>query len=306
MPKAPHEAQHRIMRRDPDLIHRLVGRDHKTGFTLRPYKSYKILDSDLTQGEPLERRVDTLIGFEGEDGAPFIVICEAQSKTDPNKLHSWPYYVAFVRAKYKIEDVYLLVACRDEETAKWARIGSVTGWSAVGKKYFVTQSTRPYVLGPTKVPEITDAGEAAEDIILAVFAAITHALSPQVGAILEALADALATQDTESAQFFAQYLNVALEDTDAQAIWRELMALKDHPYANELRDLFEEPARKEGLAEGKRKTTIEHILTALRSRGIPTSSHDIAKIKACTDETTLDTWFTRSMSATTIKDVFRD
>ncbi|OSC64198.1 hypothetical protein B5181_20905, partial [Streptomyces sp. 4F] len=47
------------------------------------------------------------------------------------------------------------------------------------------------VAGPHNLPTITDPAEAAEDLALAVLAAVTHAKEPAVGAILKALSAAL-------------------------------------------------------------------------------------------------------------------
>ncbi|MFC4911038.1 hypothetical protein [Actinomadura gamaensis] len=86
------------------------------------------------------------------------------------------------------------------------------------------------------------------------------------------------------------------------------MPVKDRRYANELREVFEGPARKkgfeEGFARGMRSATIEHILMVLGSRSIAACRHDVAEIEECTEQATLDVWFVRSLSAASVEEVF--
>jgi len=89
-----------------------------------------VLDSDLTETRERpygrvvhERRADTVLLaeflLEGPSGRHILVV-ESRSEVDKDKEYAWPYYIAFLRDKYKC-DVSLLVVCNKASTAAWAR-----------------------------------------------------------------------------------------------------------------------------------------------------------------------------------------
>lgn len=59
--------------------------------------------------------------------------------------------------------------------------------------------------------------------------------------------------------------------------------------------------RAEGIAKGK----AEDILVALETRGIPIDDPTRRQIITCTDLSQLDTWFRRSITATSASELFR-
>jgi hypothetical protein len=48
------------------------------------------------------------------------------------------------------------------------------------------------------------------------------------------------------------------------------------------------------------------LLTVIAARGIPLAGDDHARIDACTDVATLDTWIARAVRAATIAEIFAD
>lgn len=129
------------------------------------------LSPDTTEIRPMERRADTVLMFEPDMGEHFVLAVEAQTKKDPEKARNWAYYVSYLRAKYDLP-VLLVAVCRDPSTAAWA-MGpfecSVGPWT--------TQVTRPFVLGPQTVPEVTDEAVVAQQPALAALSAIVHSQS---------------------------------------------------------------------------------------------------------------------------------
>ncbi|MEV0150191.1 MULTISPECIES: hypothetical protein [unclassified Nonomuraea] len=146
----------------------------------------------LTELEPITRRVDTLLYLESEQGDHLLVI-ESQTQEDRDKTSSWAYYIGYLHAKHACP-VILLVVCQDLATARWARRPK-----GIGLADRPSLVVHPIVLGPDNVPAVTDLDEAASDVVLTVFSALTHGRSPQVSDILEALAAALDTVDTQTA-----------------------------------------------------------------------------------------------------------
>lgn len=66
MVSAPHEAMHRIFQYDPKLFGRL---SVVLGFSLPTPVEVTVLPTDLTETDPVERRVDTLLRLKSADGS---------------------------------------------------------------------------------------------------------------------------------------------------------------------------------------------------------------------------------------------
>ncbi|MER7486191.1 hypothetical protein ABTY20_09880 [Streptomyces sp. NPDC126497] len=229
-------------------------------------RDFAVLNADLTEIEPVERRVDTLMRVETDEGA-YLLVVEAQGKVDEAKRGSWAYYLSYVYAKYRCEPV-LIVITQSWATARWAarpiRLG-LPGWHSL--------TVRPLVLGPENVPVITDEQQAARDVPLAVLSAMTHGRGKRAAAILEPPATALRTMDAESAAVFVAFVDSCLIDDQAKEIWRDLMAAIHyffrHPVAEQVRE--------EGREEGR--------------------------VQACADLDQLEPWARRAVHATRAEDL---
>ncbi|MFI7126750.1 hypothetical protein ACIBQ1_13730 [Nonomuraea sp. NPDC050153] len=132
--------------------------------------------------------------------------------------------------------------------------------------------------------------------MLAMFSAITHAHSPKVDAILEALDIALTTVDTDTAAYLAEQTEIGLGNTKARQIWRSLMAMQNYRFKSE----FAEMLRAEGEARGEAKS----VLKILEQRDIPVSDSTRERVLACTDLALLESWLVRSLKATTAEELF--
>lgn len=134
------------------------------------------LNVDLTEFKPVvERRPDTVLLVKSASGNPaddFILLVESQTDEDKTRYFAWPYFVAYLQAKYKLPIVFLVV-CSKAATARWARKGIRTGLPGL-----TCQVTTPIVLGPDNVPAVTTVDEAARDLYFAVFSALTHSRGP--------------------------------------------------------------------------------------------------------------------------------
>ena len=76
------------------------------------------MNVDLTEIEPIERRVDTLLRAETHEGS-YLLVVESQGKPDERKRGSWPYYLSYLHEKYRCEPV-LIVVTQSSATARWA------------------------------------------------------------------------------------------------------------------------------------------------------------------------------------------
>lgn len=156
------------------------------------------------------------------------------------------------------------------------------------------------MLGPDNVPEITDESVVAREPAMATFSAIVHSESENAAAILGMLARGMRSFDKATAKYWCEWLEVGLEDTPARETWRELEKMVA-TYFPGRGTLFEETYL-EGKAEGK----AESILSVLEKRGIPVPENTRDRIISCTDLDTLTLWFDRSLTATTVEDLFAE
>ncbi|MGJ7015294.1 hypothetical protein [Streptomyces griseorubens] len=293
MVTATHEASHRLFQEHPEALAPVF---EALGLPPPAKTDFHELSPDTTEIRPMERRADTVLMFEPDMGEHFVLAVEAQTKKDPEKARNWAYYASYLRAKYDLP-VLLVAVCRDPSTAAWA-MGpfecSVGPWT--------TQVTRPFVLGPQTVPEVTDEAVVAQQPALAALSAIVHSQSKRSAAILEAVARGLVSFEPDVTRYWFEVVEVGLESTSAKASWRKLMqnVVTHFPGHG---TLFEEKYL-EGRAEGKAEGTAEAILHALKVRGLVVSGEVRERITTCTDLDTLTTWFDRSLTVSKAEDLF--
>ncbi|MGW5265168.1 hypothetical protein ACWEQG_29710 [Microbispora sp. NPDC004025] len=204
------------------------------------------------------------------------MIVEVQRGPDPGKIWSWPMYLVSLRTRLECP-VILLVVCPEAPVARWCARPIELGHPGLVLK--------PLVAGPNEVPVITDPGQAAEDIELAVLSAIHHAATPEGPEILNALFAALHNLDRDLGGMYADMVRAALP----REVWDHLEEhLKTETYEY-LSDWARENIAK-GKAEGKAEGQAEAILTVLSARGIEVSEDVSEKIRKCHDLDRLAAW----------------
>ncbi|WP_052863931.1 hypothetical protein [Streptomyces niger] len=295
MVKAQHEAHHRAFQEIPQLFRR--------AFDLLELPDpgdaeVTVLPCDVTEFQPVERRVDTLLHLKCPDGRVYLLIVEAQSKKDPEKALNWAYYLSYLGSRYKkhrpVHHPVLLVVCRDKQTADWA-----AGPFPLGLPGKPNLLVSPFVLGPDNVPVITDVTRAAADLPLAVFSALTHSADDRIGEILEILATALKKAPDDSTTLYAELTASGLDNSPAAALWRQLMGTRLFDFQNSTTWVAE------GFREqGRREARAEVLLRVLEVRDIPLTDDERERIASCQDSERLDLWFGRALIATTTNEVF--
>jgi hypothetical protein len=293
MVSSSHEALHHFGQKDTAGLIRNFQRLFHVPFP-EPC-GFTVLNTDLTEIEPVERRVDSLVRVNTEEG-DYLLVLESQGKKDERKRGSWPYYLSYLYEEYRCEPV-LIVMTQSSSTARWAaqpiRFG-LPGWSSL--------VVRPMVLGPDNVPVITDEKEAAQDVSLAVLSAITHGKGPHAAAILGPLAAALETTDPASATLLVELVTSGLVDSQAKEIWRDLMAPVNYFFKNPVA----EKVRDEGRVEGRVEDRIEMTLKILELRGLRVPDSVRLRVQACSDLDQLKTWSERAVHVTDAEDLFTD
>ncbi|WP_416977216.1 hypothetical protein [Streptomyces sp. T028] len=288
MVNSSHEAMHRIFQEYPGLF---AGVSKVLGLPVIQPTSVTVLPTDLTEAKPVERRIDTLLRFDGD--APILLAVEAQSAKDANKPASWAYYLSFLYTKYKTPPL-LLVVCQDRPTAEWAAQPV-----SIGPAWWAALTLRPLVAGPHNMPFITDPDEAGADLALAALSAITHAKDPDVGVILKTLSTALRNVPETVADPIIELTTRGLDSMRRAAeFWRNLVAVDLSFYKSSI----SEEIRDEGRAQGR----AEDILLVLQARGLDVPDDIRERITACDDPDLLRTWLTRAVTAASAEGIFTE
>ncbi|MBB5932948.1 hypothetical protein [Streptomyces echinatus] len=265
-----HEALHRIFQKDPALLTRALQRVLHVPFP-EP-REVAALNVDLTEIEPVERRVDTLLRAETDEGT-YLLVVESQGKVDERKRGSWPYYLSYLYEKYRCEPVLIVITQRSA-TARWAsrpiRLG-FAGWDSL--------TVRPLVLGPDNVPVIADEWQAERDVPLAVLSAMTHGRGPQAPAV------------------FVQFVDSCLAEPRAKQMWRDLMTAIQYFWRHPLAEQVREEGREQGLEQGRVQDRREITLRILEWRGITVPDAVRERVEACTDLDQLEAWAQRAVHA---------
>jgi hypothetical protein len=304
-PTAQHEALHRIFQRDEALFARAVARVFNV--MVPAPVDVTVLGTDLTETEPMERRPDSVLQAEfmvEESTGKYILVIESQTDPDEERRRRWPHYIAHLHDKYGCP-VILAVVCSKRSTALWARAPI-----EIGLPDLVCVTASLVVFGPDNVPAITSPEEAADDLTLAVFSALTHSrgAEEELNGILEALAAALATIDEESAANLAEFTETGLGNTAGRQIWRTLMATRTYPFVSQLRLQGREEGREEGLEEGLERgrlsTLAEGIFAIFDERDIEVDEASRARIESCGDAEVLKVWLRRSSVVATASELF--
>ncbi|PAZ11835.1 hypothetical protein CLM62_33320 [Streptomyces sp. SA15] len=296
MVNSSHEAMHRIFQEYPGLF---AGVSKVLNLPFIPPESVTVLTTDLTEIQPVERRVDTLLRFDGAQ--PILLAVEAQSAKDPNKPASWAYYLSFLYTKYKIPPL-LLVVCQDRATAEWAARPV-----SIGPRWWATLTLRPLVAGPHNMPLITDPDEARADLALATLSAITHAKDPAVDGILKTLSTALQGVPEAVADPIIEFTAQGLGgNRQAAELWRNLVAVDLSFYKSYLAEEIRDEGRDEGRAEALVQKGVEDVLLVLETRGIDVPDEIRERITGCDDPDLLRRWLTRAVTAPSAEAIFTE
>lgn len=94
----------------------------------------------------------------------------------------------------------------------------------------------------------------------------------------------------------AEITGVGLANTQAEEIWRQMMAIDTSWY----RSAFSQQLR----AEGRVEDAVEKLLRVLDKRGVDIAEEQRVRVENCTDLAQLDQWFDRALTATTAEEVF--
>ncbi len=305
MPNVSHDTLHGFLPERPKALNRALD---LLDLGIPPGVTTETLPTDAS-GAPkmFTRQMDSVLRVVRPDGGdPFILLVEAQTRIETKKETSWPYYVAYLRDRYKLE-VVLLVLCVDTATAAWAARPLHTG---VGRP---TQVTVPHVLGPANVPRVSRMQDASADLDFAAFCLWIHSNDPDIEGILTVMGEALAQDtDREARDDLAGLIEDGLGSEHARKIWRNLMETLFTPrrgtIVGDARLAGQEEGLKEGREEGREEGRVagkaEQLLRLMERRGFSLTEETRQRVTTCSDMPLLDLWFDRAIDATTLDEIF--
>jgi len=167
------------------------------------------------------------------------------------------------------------------------------------------------VVGPDRVPVVTDVEHAGRAPELAVLSAIAHGGDPNRTKVLDAVVAALATVDPDRGGLYCDLVLAVLPEA-AQRYLEGLMATGTYEYRSDFARRYFFEGKAEGRAEGeaageaagKAEGEARAVLAVLDARGIDVPPDARARIAECSDLDQLDIWVRRAVTAETVHDLF--
>jgi hypothetical protein len=286
MPSTTHQALVELFRARPSLATALLA----PLATLPSFASTSPTEAALDQLVPTEFRADLVVELNDAAGEVLAaIVVEVQLGADPDKLWTWPVYLAALRARLR-RPVWLLVIAPDEAVAAWARtpIELVPG--------------APYrlalVLGPGELPPLPDPIVATHQPELALLAAVAHGHDDN-DALLPTLLAALRAVDRDHR---IGYLSMLLAVLPPAARKR----LEDLMLNPAFADIKLPSPWQEQLDERDVRAKADAILAVLDARGVAVPDDVRTRILACADIPTLDRWIRRAATLKTAVAVVRE
>jgi hypothetical protein len=300
MPSTLHEALVDMFRHRPSLAAELLA--DALGMALPAYQHAQLQSGDLTDMVPTEYRADAVVVLNSAKQAVqtatgtavLAVVVEAQLSWDGTKRWSWPVYLATLRARLRCPAV-LLVVCADAKMATWCAAPIDLGHPG--------RTLSPLVLGPDRVPVVTDLDEARRAPELAVLSAMAHGNHPDRFKVLDALFSGFGTLDKARVTLYSDVVWDALPEA-ARHYLEALMTSRTYEYQSPFVLRYVLQGRAEGEAKGEAKGEARALLSMLDARGIDVPGDARARITECADIDQLDTWVRRAATVESIADLF--
>jgi hypothetical protein len=287
MPSNQHETLIHMFVQRPELAAELL--TQAMGVNLPRHRAARLDSPAFTALTPTEFRADAVVVLTKGETAVAAIIVEVQLTRDRSKRRSWPVYLATLHARLSCPTL-LLVVCADEALARWCATPIDLGHPG----WLLT----PLVVGPRRVPLVTDHGTARRVPELAVLSAIAHA-TPTDRRVLDALLAALESVDEKDATPYSDFVMNALPEA-ARRYLEAMLSTGTYEYQTEFVRRYVFQGRAEGRVEGEARA----VLGFLEARKIVVPDDARERIMACSDLAQLDDWVRRAATADCIDDLF--
>ena len=282
-----HEGIIEVFRRDPRLAPELLWRT--LGVAVPAFSEARIESGTMVDLHPPELRADLVVVLRDGMQPVLGIVLETQRQEDPEKLYSWPAYVALLRRSLRA-DACVVVVTQSDRVARWASQPIVTGPGG---------SLQALVLGPSQVPIIDDIVVARGALELAVLSAMVHGGGQVDTAVKVALAATTAAHELDRDRFLLYFglVQAALSEAARKAFQMNPQGIL---FFDESQQKSFDRGRDKGRAEGG----AAHVLAVLETRGLAVSDEQRARIQSCTDIATLDRWVRRAVTIPSTDELF--
>jgi hypothetical protein len=252
---------------------------------LPEYDEIRADSSDLSDLRPAEYRADLVLFLVRGAQKVLGVIVEVQLGCAKDKPYAWPAYIANLRARHRCP-VCLLVITIEDAVARWA-----------GRSIELGPGTqcKPWVVGPSNTPMVTQLQDAQENVELAVLPAIEHGQSsdiPLVARIASAAILASADIDAERSRLYLDLIWISLLANAPEAVEATMNSLGYEYQSDFARRYFGQ-----GKAEGRVEITLK--LLALRFGPLPDAAQ--TRVRSAQDAQ-LDAIVERMLTAQTLEE----
>jgi Domain of unknown function (DUF4351) len=268
---------------------------------LPEYDEIRAESSDLNNLRPAEYSADLVFVLVGGAQKVLGVIVEVQLGYDEDKPYSWPAYIANLRARHRCP-VCLLVLTIEDAVARWA-----------GRPIDLGPGTqcKPWVVGPSNMPLVTELQDAQENVELAVLSAIEHGQSsniPLAARIASAAILASADIDAERSRLYLDLILLSLSKNAPEALEATMNSLGYEYQSDFARRYFGQgkaegqmEGRLEGRVEGRLEGRVELTLKLLALRFGPLPDATQTRVRSAQDAQ-LDAVVERMLTAQTLQE----
>jgi uncharacterized protein DUF4351 len=213
--------------------------------------------------------------------------------TPRNQHNAWPAYIANLRARHRCP-VCLLVITIEDAVARWA-----------GRSIELGPGTqcKPWVVGPSNTPMVTELQDAQENVELAVLSAIEHGQSsdiPLVARIASAAILASADIDAERSRLYLDLILISLLANAPEAVEATMNSL-GYEYQSDFARRYFGQGKAEGRMEGRIEGRVEISLKLLALRFGPLTDAAQTRVRSAQDAQ-LDAVAERMLTAQTLQE----
>ena len=248
-------------------------------------------DQSYSEIQPPEYRADLVLEFvpKGARKPTLMMIFEVQLTRDSDKRRTWPAYQAVLRAQYRCPAMVVVLA-PDPGVARWCA-------EPIDLDGRGTSVMRPTVIGPSKVPVITDLDEAVRTPGVAALSVIAHGRSARGLEVGRAGLHAAESLDDPDATLYADMVLHHLDSAARKALEHEMALKLKNKYE------YQSPTFRRLVAEGEAKGKLQLLEVLLQSRGFHLDAEARQRLEA-SDPDELDALAVRAVSVDTLDELF--
>lgn len=294
MPSTAHETLVELFRSCPalatELLRRVPGIEVPAGARLRVSSS---AFADLTARE---YHADLVLRLEDAAGHALLsIILEIQLNRDARKRYTWPVYLTAERARSRCP-VLLMVIALSRRVARWC--DRPIPLDPLGS------TVHPLVIGPERIPSITDPDIARALPELAVLSAAAHGRAPDAERIVLAALAACEPLDATRATLYTDFILTRLATSLRKAL-EALMPFENYRPRNKLIRRYFDAGREQGLEDGREQGQRALLTQMLETRFGPLPAPEAERLRAADTEALLR-WSKRILTARSLDEVFDD